>query len=657
MTRDTKIQIGALAVLLSCLLASGGLAVTLSAVAGRAKLTYADRAEDAGNKEVALGIAMGAFRGIFVNFLWIRANALKEAGKFHEAIELSSAITRLQPRFSRVWVFHAWNMSYNISVSTQTPEERWSWVNAGINLLREKGVPANPNDMLLHKELGWIFLHKIGGYTDDANAYYKRRLAEEWTIVLGPPPGRTPEDRDRSKAIAKCVAFLTPIEEAPPSIEGVVAAEPSARTLLDRLASEVGVTFEHTDQVYLLLTQYERYRAVTRSNRRALYEQNMGPRTIAFGALMQDPAMERAWQGLIPHLRRRMLVEKYHMDPARMIRYTQKYGPMDWRHHAAHSLYWAQKGVEAGKERWTNLNKLDYDFLNTDRIVAQSVQDLYRTGDLYFDFLAAAQGQYAFLQGVPSPHFVESYGGIIQEMRERSWADNTDNRGTTPLSAGYENFLKDAVLFFYRRGEIDVAQKWQNELINYPELNLNNPYRIQELSVPLPEFVANELRDRLTSPSIMISQVSAGLMSAYASGLLGGDPDLFLAQFEFAKRVHGVFMNNQFRNTPAGGENVRMEQMDRDFRMVAGGMFHQFIAALDIDDAETVYQAAPPDLRRWAYAQMVETYKEEFDARAPQTGRTFAQAFPEPEGMEEFERFLAQYQEDRNRRANPAEQK
>jgi len=156
---------------------SGVLSVRMTSVAGRAKLSYTDRAEEGQPPEVALGIAMGAFRGIFVNFLWMRANDLKQEGKFYEINDLVEAITRLQPRFSRVWVFHAWNMAYNISVSTQTRGERWEWVQKGVRLLRDRGIAQNPNDLLLHRELAWIFLHKIQGVTDDANRFYKNQMA------------------------------------------------------------------------------------------------------------------------------------------------------------------------------------------------------------------------------------------------------------------------------------------------------------------------------------------------------------------------------------------------------------------------------------------------------------------------------------------------
>ena len=238
MTRDTKVQGFASVVLIVALLSSSVLATRLSALAGKNRLTYTEQAEEGQPWEVAAGIAMGAFRGIFVNWLWIRANNLKEEGKFYEANQLADVITRLQPRFPRVWVFHAWNMAYNISVATQTRKERWDWVQSGISLLRDKAIPANPNDLYIHKELAWIYLHKIGGYTDDANGYYKRMFAQEWTIVLGQPPDKDPTDRSRESAIKKYADWLRKIAESPERMEDLVAKEPSVALLRERLIND-----------------------------------------------------------------------------------------------------------------------------------------------------------------------------------------------------------------------------------------------------------------------------------------------------------------------------------------------------------------------------------------------------------------------------------
>ena len=91
-------------------------------------------------------VAMGAFRGLIVDILWMRADKLKEEGQFFDARQLAEWITKLQPRFAAVWEFQAWNMAYNISVAIPAtqPEQRWRWVKNGYELLRDEGHSPEP---------------------------------------------------------------------------------------------------------------------------------------------------------------------------------------------------------------------------------------------------------------------------------------------------------------------------------------------------------------------------------------------------------------------------------------------------------------------------------------------------------------------------------
>jgi len=100
-------------------------------------------------------IATGAFRGLAVDILCMRAEALKEKGQFFDARQLAEWITTLQPRFASVWIFHAWNMAYNISVTIPAtqPEQRWRWVKNGYELLRDQGIELNPKSIQLYHEL------------------------------------------------------------------------------------------------------------------------------------------------------------------------------------------------------------------------------------------------------------------------------------------------------------------------------------------------------------------------------------------------------------------------------------------------------------------------------------------------------------------------
>lgn len=130
-------------------------------------------------------VALGGFRGILADALWLRASRLQDEGKYFENAQLADWITKLEPRFTEVWAYHAWNMSYNISALFQEPETRWRWIKNGITLLRDEGLVYNPGDPGLYHELGWFYQHKIGNFRDRHHRYYKRELAKEITHILG----------------------------------------------------------------------------------------------------------------------------------------------------------------------------------------------------------------------------------------------------------------------------------------------------------------------------------------------------------------------------------------------------------------------------------------------------------------------------------------
>ena len=135
-------------------------------------------------------VALGGFRGLISNFLWIRANDLQQDDKFFEAAQLADWITKLEPTFAQVWLFQAWNMAYNISVKFKENApgdytDRWHWVERGVELLRDEGLRYNPNSILIYRELGWFFQHKMGQNLDDGNMFYKGQWATEMKNFFG----------------------------------------------------------------------------------------------------------------------------------------------------------------------------------------------------------------------------------------------------------------------------------------------------------------------------------------------------------------------------------------------------------------------------------------------------------------------------------------
>jgi hypothetical protein len=181
-------------------------------------------------KYILITAMLGSFRGLAVDIMWYRAERLKNEGRFNEADTLARWITSFQPRFPHVWQFQAWNMAYNISVQTHTPQERWDWVHKGVRLLREEGIPNNPNATPIYRELSWIFFHKIGQRTDDMHWYYKKSLALEWQLLLG--------SQAELATTAQVIDAFKPIAQASDDFFVFNRLTRKARKLVDELAAD-----------------------------------------------------------------------------------------------------------------------------------------------------------------------------------------------------------------------------------------------------------------------------------------------------------------------------------------------------------------------------------------------------------------------------------
>src|SRR4030042_1211489 len=168
-------------------------------------------------------VAMGAFRGLVVDVLWMRADRLKEEGQFFDARQLAEWITVLQPRFAAVWEFQAWNMAYNISVAIPATQadQRWRWVKNGYELLRDEAIgKMNIRNISVYRELARIFQHKIGGISDDVHKYYKLQLATAMAPLLGPADNR----------------YFDALAEAPTSWEKIIG-DPNVASFVNALKS------------------------------------------------------------------------------------------------------------------------------------------------------------------------------------------------------------------------------------------------------------------------------------------------------------------------------------------------------------------------------------------------------------------------------------
>ncbi len=274
-------------------------------------------------------VALGGFRGIIADILWVRSARLQEEGRYFELVQLADWITKLEPRFTSVWAYHAWNLSYNISVLLKRPEERWRWVRSGISLLRDEGLRYNPGNARLFYELGWLFQHKLGGNSDTAADFYRRQWAAEMAELWDGP---TPDFDTLIKAPQNTHALL---------------AQPDVAALIAQLQS---------------------------ANRDPYSPARIAEARVA---APDDPLRSPAGQQLIAFLRLRALRDTYKLDPAVMRELDSRYGPLDWRLPQAHAIYWAHQSQLVATH--------EFDQISADRMIFQSLGDAFRQGSLYTD--------------------------------------------------------------------------------------------------------------------------------------------------------------------------------------------------------------------------------------------------------------------------------
>ncbi len=557
-TRDALVLFVSLAAAAGLLLAAGAQLDYINSQREAMKITINPPLENAPPSLAFATVAMGAFRGLVVDILWMRADKLKEEGQFFDARQLAEWITTLQPRFAAVWEFHAWNMAYNISVAIPAtqPEQRWRWVRNGYELLRDKGIPLNPKAISLYRELGRIFQHKLGGVSDDAHEYYKLQLAEMMGPLLESPDNGLGRDDNR---------YYEALMAAPK--EWVrIASDPNVASFVEALRAADESFAAEADFVanYLSLRQNpQRFKP-------AAFEVIDAYRGTA--ALKRFDLFAKAWQ----------LRHEWKLEPAMMQRVSQMYGPidlndpnthfpLDWRHPDSHAIYWAIKAFDVALEVQTEQDRdITSDEVNTDRIVLHSLQNLFRYGKIIIlegpvqpvvaEAIDANEPQLVrrdiFLS--PDLRIFDSYHKAFLKVFEKY---QNDPARLESLQNGHRNMLKNAVLSFYQAGLRKEALKIYNELRKrYPA--------IPDFHVPFEQYVKNRFMEELQSIGIhdATEQVVMLLIDAYRLYAIRDD-DAAAGREQLAQEIY-----DHYRAQYGDSERIDLPPM-RVLRYVAVGQF------------------------------------------------------------------------------------
>jgi len=125
-----------------------------------------------------LGSGMiGGFRGIMIDYLWIKVVGLEQKHKYFEAAALVDLIQKLQPNIAATWSFNSWNLAYNISTDYRSPENKWRWIQQGIQVINE-GKRRIPNSADLWHKAGWIYYHKVCDPSGEHSIYFQEMVEQ-----------------------------------------------------------------------------------------------------------------------------------------------------------------------------------------------------------------------------------------------------------------------------------------------------------------------------------------------------------------------------------------------------------------------------------------------------------------------------------------------
>ncbi len=596
-------------------------------------LRYTDEAEEGAPPMVVLGTALGALRGLLVDYLWIKVTLQKEKGLLYEVMSDSNLITALQPRFPEVWSFHGHNMAYNISVMTNTPEERWAWVNAGISLVRDRGVRYNPNSLLLCKELAFWFAHKIDGVADDAHLTYKRQFAREWQYLLGIPP----QDYELRKAWIKAIA------DAPDTLDGLYAKVPETKEFIAELERKLAPLPEHyafaADKRFLLLlgewgarsgSAYARFLGL-----RAMTEE-AATLVGVFESTFGDETRRRTAEAVLAYMRKRVLIDAYNMDPALMSKYTAETGPLDWRHPAAHAIYWARRGNEFGEHRITDDADI-YKVINNDRVEIQAMQALARSGMVQYDPFSGDN-----VTRLSDARWIYPIDAYFETLYKKHY--NVRGAGGDTFTNFHENFMKGAVRDLYRAGDVAGAQAILDKLdrlYGTGSFNENLTYK-----VPIDEFVRGVTYGEYEmQPEAARGDVYAVLERGFREGLLLDNEEVLKSALEYARGLTRYFRDAKYNDFVNKFGEGRMKELlgELDESIPAVLIKVLLDSSQPLLDRLIIFRKAPEDLRALVYDRVRPVLEEEFKrSRLVNSGLVFANLAPEPAGLEEVRRAQAE---------------
>jgi hypothetical protein len=620
-SRDWIVEAIGGGIIICCLVGAGFLLRSIGRQRTDLQLVMAVEGTQGMPPHVALATAaLGTFRGLATDVLWIRADELQAKGQYFEAQTLAEWITSLQPHFVNVWGFQAINMAYNISVMTEEPFDRWGWVSRGIELLRSKGIPLNPNAPKLYEELGWILMDKVGGDRDREHWFLKQRLVSDMQEVLG--------DKNYGRTGVEVVQAFETVANAPDTLEELVAAHPEVQPVLNTIATFGAKPDEEFLRMLGLVVMVNASGDAAVMTGRGVPE---GTNKPLVGTLQSVPELGKpCFELLIPHLQKRVLLDRYRMDAKKMLALMEKYGPMDWRHPSAQGIYWMEEGYAKSTE---SLNREGRNELLVIRRRLNMIAELMRTGRISYDAVSDR------IDLLPDPRFIPAYEAAIAEaigLIKSEAGVSTQYWGRAEvddLMKGWERFLNEATIMAYVYGDEPRAAECFQKLVKLAQEQGMGDQPIYRESLEM--FVTLRLGEVMQFDINNTRQFVDGMLNrALVDGLAQGRMDVFN---RFLRMAYKVYDKKYSVSDPTKVRVMKHidigsfpELVDASFE----GMMKQGKSPVLM--RARIWAWAPDELKLRAWPKLKDSLAEQ----AAAAGLDPARAFPMPKGYVEEKRDL-----------------
>ncbi|NOY76093.1 MAG: hypothetical protein GXP32_09950, partial [Kiritimatiellaeota bacterium] len=347
-------------------------------------------------------------------------------------------------------------------------------------LIRDEALQYNPSDPILYKELGWIYQHKIGNIMDDANLYYKNRMAVDIMNIVG----KTDVDW---QALAN-----SPKTEK--DIKKLAKLDKSFWNAMRKRDSDFRTKYKNLAEIEC---DFRLFGGVPEKVKKALGND------------------QKRIKILDNYFRAKWFKEKYKMDPAMIVSLNKKYGKLDWRLPEAHAIYWATMGIKNDIHDKVNID--------CDRMISQSLKDAFMGGKL----MMADPDNPATFMTVPNLALadasVKAFRTAFKRQKSRSFND------------AMRNFLKDVIVMMYTYGKYSQANKFLKMLRKEEPGN-------KKLKVSLDKFVIREwkedVRDATTKQAMDI--IGGLVYSAYYMYACGSEEEAD-GHIKLAEGVYNVY--------------------------------------------------------------------------------------------------------------------